>query len=107
MISQELLSSISKINVKIKEKFLNEFYKTDLEFILSMLVKIWEESWELQQQVLRKYSKPEKFKQEDLESEFADAILSVLCLANILDIDINNALEGKIKIVNKRLWMWI
>lgn len=48
------------------------------------------------------YGKKEFFKTENLESEIGDTLFSLVCLANNMDIDLGNALNGVIKKYNNR-----
>lgn len=75
--------------------------------ILARTVKLTEELGELCNEVLAHYSLQRKQKldnhdRNNLPEEFADVIITALLLAKAMDIDIESALEKKIKKVNKR-----
>jgi NTP pyrophosphatase (non-canonical NTP hydrolase) len=75
--------------------------------IFAMVVKIGEEFGELCQEVLYHTSlqgkhKMHKFNKENLPEEFADVLLTTLILAKEMNIDVEKALENKIKKIEKR-----
>ncbi len=70
-------------------------------------MKLSEEVWELNEQILLHYWywrkwKNEKYSQENLEWELADVIFSTLMIAESLDIDMNSAMNKKIKLLKNR-----
>jgi NTP pyrophosphatase (non-canonical NTP hydrolase) len=74
--------------------------------ILAKAVKLSEEVWELNSEVLKKlYNGRKIFLQEDLELEFADVIITTLLLAKSLNVDINDSLNKKLNILNERWWI--
>ncbi len=104
MITQQLLDIIDQIAKGLEEKHKNN-YKTELEYTLARLSKLTEEVWELNSEILKKYFKDRKeFLHENLEWEFADVLFTTLLLAKALDVDINEAIENKLKIIKDR---WI
>ena len=75
--------------------------------IFACTIKLGEEFGELCQEVLfhsslQRKSKMNKFKKENLSGEFADVLITTLLLAQEMNIDIEKALEDKIKKINKR-----
>lgn len=75
--------------------------------IFACAIKLGEEFGELCQEVLfhsalQRKSKMKKFKKENLSEEFADVLISTLLLAQEMNIDIEKALEDKIKKIDKR-----
>lgn len=105
MISKELLNNIDKIRQNLKDfHWISD--DTIPEMILAKAVKLSEEVWELNSEVLKSIYKWRKiFVQEDLELEFADVIISTLLLANSLNVDINSSLDKKLNIINERWWI--
>ena len=80
-------------------------YKHTWDFTLrerqfSQMIKLWEEYWELCEQVswalwAQRIEKSERFSKEYLEDEFADVIYATVRLACLMDVDIEKALENK------------
>lgn len=104
MISKELLDNIDIIRQNLK-KFHN-LDDTSNEMILAKAVKLSEEVWELNSEVLKSLYKGRKtFVQEDLELEFADVIITTLLLAKSLNFDINKSLNKKLDIIKERWWI--
>lgn len=104
MISKELLDNIDIIRQNLK-KFHN-LDDTSNEMILAKAVKLSEEVWELNSEVLKSLYKGRKiFVQEDLELEFADVIITTLLLAKSLNVDINSSLVRKLNIIKERWWV--
>ena len=103
MIDKNLLENIAQIS-----KNLDKIYKFENnEKIMYCSMKVSEEVWELISEVLKKMKiarkeKIDKFKQEDLEWEFADVIFSTLVLAESMNIDVNKALENKMNKIKSR-----
>lgn len=103
MITKELLETIDTIDENLK-KYFSHLNQTDLEMILSRTVKLTEEVWELNSDLLQKFYKRRvtEFNEENLKWEFADVIITTLLLAKSLDIDINEALNLKIEKIKQR-----
>ena len=83
-----------------------EFSKKEQQF--AQIIKIWEEYWELCEQVsgalwAQRKEKVERFSQEYLEDEFADVILATIRLACLMDIDIEKALKNKKEKLENRM----
>lgn len=87
-------------------------YKHTTDFTLrerqfAQMIKLWEEYWELCEQVsgalwAQRLEKADRFSQEYLEDEFADVIYATIRLACLMDIDIEKALTNKhIKLKNR------
>lgn len=77
------------------------------EFMLSQITKINEEVGELSGEVLasvgyQRAEKLQKHSKDTLASEFADVFITGLLLAQTCDIDINSALEKKMKVLEQR-----
>jgi NTP pyrophosphatase (non-canonical NTP hydrolase) len=75
--------------------------------VLATCVKISEEVWELSWEVLKsiwqaRKEKLESFSKSNLDWEFADVVITTLLLAELLDIDINDAIKMKLKKIEDR-----
>ena len=75
--------------------------------ILAQTVKISEELGELCSEVLAHKSLQRKQKldnhnKKNISEEFADVIITALLLAKTMNVDIEKALENKLKKINKR-----
>lgn len=75
--------------------------------IFARTVKVGEEFGELCQEVLfhanlQGKHKEDKFDKDNLANEFADVIFTTLLLAQDMNVDIEKALENKIKKIEKR-----
>jgi len=82
-------------------------YKDEQKRILVRTVKLGEEFGELCNEVLANEGlqnpiKNKSFKRANLEKEFADVIITTLLLARTLKIDIDKALDDKVKIIMER-----
>ena len=82
-------------------------YSNQDKQIFACAIKLGEEFGELCQEVLfhsslQRKSKMDKFKKENLSEEFADVLISTLLLAQEMNVDIEKALENKIKKIDKR-----
>jgi NTP pyrophosphatase (non-canonical NTP hydrolase) len=99
------------------QKFINnehgrliKFYGKDVdhkERLLSRTVKVTEEVGELANEILISLNDQRKSKRKDnnsdeLSGEFADVLITTLLLAKEADVDIEEALENKIKKIEKR-----
>ena len=105
MITKNFLQIIEKIDKKLQNFYWDWF--TEKEMILKKTVKLSEEVWELSWEVLSSFwlqrkEKVEKTWKENLKNEFADVILTTLLLAKTMDVDINIALERKLKKIKER-----
>ncbi len=103
-ITKDCVTYIEEVNAHIKKIFPR---LSKNEFVLSQITKLNEEVGELSGEVLASvgYQRPEKLlnhSQESLEGEFADVLITSLLLAQACNIDVNKALENKIKILKKR-----
>lgn len=88
-------------------------YKYSVDFSLkerqfAQMVKLWEEYWELCEQVsgalwAQRIEKADRFSQEYLEDEFADVIYATIRLACLMDIDIEKALKNKKEKLENRM----
>ena len=83
-----------------------EFPKREQQ--LAQMIKLWEEYWELCEQVswtlwAQRKEKSDKFSQEKLEDEFADVIYATIRLACLMNVDIEKALENKKKKLEERM----
>jgi len=104
MIDKDLLEMISKVSVKLRERF---NFETKKEEILFKTTKLWEEVGEFNSEILKslkivRKEKLENYDKTELEMELADVILSALTLADSLDIDVNKALNKKIEKIKNR-----
>jgi NTP pyrophosphatase (non-canonical NTP hydrolase) len=103
---KELLEFIDLENKRLIERF-GKNSSTQQERILARTVKLTEELGELCNEVLafngdQRQEKLDKHDKNNLPNEFADVIITTLILAKAMNIDIEKALEKKIKKVNKR-----
>jgi NTP pyrophosphatase (non-canonical NTP hydrolase) len=106
MIKKELLETIKEINLRLDESFTETRWDKNNR-ILTACVKISEETWELSWEILKsiwkaRKEKLEKFSKNDLDWEFADVILTTLLLAELLDVDINDAIKMKLEKIKDR-----
>ncbi len=104
MIDKKLLETIKIINTNLNKK---HNYDSKNMKILAGCTKLQEEAWELSGEVLTflkiaRKKKIENFKFEDLESEFADVVLSLLVLADDMWVDINKAIQNKLDKIENR-----
>lgn len=104
MFNQKLLDWIKIQNARLGRKFPNE---TKKEGVFAQLGKVAEEVGEFASEVLgsqknQRTDKLNTINKDSLEGEFADVIITILILADTLDIDMNGALEKKISALNER-----
>jgi NTP pyrophosphatase (non-canonical NTP hydrolase) len=102
---KDLKKFIKKEDKRLKERYGN--LKDGEKRILARAVKLSEELGELCNEVLmfnslQRKDKLEKHDVENLYGEFADVIITTLLLAELMDVDIEKALEQKIEKINKR-----
>ena len=57
---------------------------------------------ELAQQIFYRKAKPEKFNEEKVKEEICDVILTSLCMADRLNMDISEELNKKLEALSKR-----
>ena len=103
------LKDLQKFIVK-EDKRSEKYYGHRLDKekrVLARTVKLTEELGELASEVLAHYCLQRKQKlakrcKDDLPEEFADVIITALLLAKAIDINIESALEKKMKKVNGR-----
>ncbi len=77
------------------------------ERCFSQTMKINEEVWELNEQVLWKFGwqrleKMDKISDEKLKNELADVIFSTIRLARMMNLDVNEILNNKMEILKER-----
>ena len=106
MISERLMQIVKDIQIKLDNKFWSSNI-SEKEKILASCVKMSEEVGELSGEVLKTFwrAREEKLKNysnDELKWEFADSILTILLLAEQMWIDINEALEVKLKKIENR-----
>jgi len=82
-------------------------YKDEEKRILARTVKLGEEFGELCDEVLgyNSFQRQEKLDNRDAENlgeEFADVMITILLLAEVMGIDVEKSLESKINKINKR-----
>ena len=102
---KELTQFIEGYNKRLKEKFGGE--DDQEKIILKSTVKLTEELGELCDEVLAVSSiqREEKMKNRDeknLSGEFADVLIAVCMLAEDMGIDLEKAVQNKIKIIKER-----
>lgn len=108
MSSNELEDFIDKVSLEIKKIHIKKrgFYDQEKDN-LSQMIKLTEELGELGNEVLafNNYQREEKMAKhntETLESEFADVLFSLLVLARNMDIDMEKAVNQKMKKIKER-----
>ncbi len=74
----------------------------------AQMIKLWEEYWELCEQVswalwAQRIEKSERFSQEYLEDELADVIYATIRLACLMNVDIEKALKNKKEKLENRM----
>jgi NTP pyrophosphatase (non-canonical NTP hydrolase) len=94
---------------KVENERLKKYYGlTDGAIVnLAWTVKLSEELGELCNEVLahnglQRKHKIETFDPNNIDDEFADVIITTLLLAEQMGVDIKNALDNKVKKINKR-----
>jgi NTP pyrophosphatase (non-canonical NTP hydrolase) len=102
---KELIKFIEIEDERLKKHYGN--YSDQEKRILVRTVKLTEELGELSNEVLahnsmQRKQKMDSYDKNNLPEEFADVIITTLLLAKAMNIDIENALEQKIKKINKR-----
>jgi len=102
---EDLLNFIKKEDVRLRNRFGN--YPDEEKRILARTVKLTEEMGELCDEVLaynsmQRKDKLEKIVDGNLAEEFADVIITSLLLANVMNVDIKEALETKMEKIDKR-----
>jgi NTP pyrophosphatase (non-canonical NTP hydrolase) len=105
MISKDLTEFISA-----ESQRLNSNYYADYDGekrVFSATVKMVEEVGELCDAVLKSHKvqraeKMEGFDKSKLEHEIADVIITTLLIAELMDVDVNEALRTKIKKIESR-----
>ena len=75
--------------------------------IFACVIKLGEEFGELCQEILfhstlQRKSKMKKFKKENLSKEFADVLIATILLAQEMNVDVEKALENKMKKIDER-----
>ncbi|MBU0959688.1 MAG: hypothetical protein KKB31_07105 [Nanoarchaeota archaeon] len=102
---KELIDFIKREDNNLKTRF--GHYADEEKRTLARTVKLGEEFGELCNEILGNMSLQRKEKlskrdKEDLEKEFADVIITTLLLAKSVNVDIEKAIENKIKEINGR-----
>ncbi len=103
----ELEEFITNMDVKLKERR-ESLNQSEIEGIYARSLKVSEELWELNAEILcyfwdQRKDKVESFSKEKLEWEFADVIITTLLLAKSFDVDVKVSLAKKIQ---KIKWRW-
>lgn len=102
---KDLKRFITKEDQRLRKYYGN--YKDEEKRILARTVKLTEELGELCDEVLsynsmQRKDKLDKHDKSNLSDEFADVIITTLLLAEVMKVDVEKALKGKIKKINKR-----
>lgn len=102
---KDLQKFITKEDQRLREYYGNQEDKE--KYILARTVKLTEELGELCDEVLsytstQRKDKLDKHDTNNLSDEFADVVITTLLLAEIMNIDIEKALEQKIEKIDKR-----
>jgi len=96
---QELQQFIEETKIKINKKY--GVIPSSSEELLSSMVKLSEEVWELAEQVMKQRKRQHldkwDFILEDMEDEIADVIFATSMIACDIGINLENALERKKK----------
>lgn len=92
--------------IKIEAKRLrDQIPVTDKEFTLFNTIKLGEEVGEVNNEILKHFKCGRKEKlngNNELSNEIADVMISCAMLAECMDLDLNEALDKKIKIIEER-----
>ena len=111
------LFKIKNMQIKELKDFINledkrlrgrhENYEDEGKRILARTVKLTEELGELCEEVLffnsmQRKEKIDNHDADNLNGEFADVIITTLLLANVMGVDIEEALDKKVEKINKR-----
>jgi NTP pyrophosphatase (non-canonical NTP hydrolase) len=101
---QDLKSFIEAENERLREQYTEV---SEQQNVLVQTVKISEELGELCDEVLahdslQRTEKLDEFENGNIESEFADVIITTLLLADSIGVDIESALEQKIENIERR-----
>jgi len=102
---KELMQFIKEYNQRLSEKYGSS--KDKEKSILRSALKIGEEFGELCDEVMayhaiQRDSKMENRDEDGLANEFADVLIAVCMLADDMDVDLEKALEKKIKKIRER-----
>jgi NTP pyrophosphatase (non-canonical NTP hydrolase) len=96
--------------IEVQDENLKRYYSGlgQESLILARTVKLTEELGELCQEVLvhcflQRKQKLEKFDKQKLPEEFADILITALLLAKSMDVDVEAALEKKIRKIERRI----
>lgn len=105
MTLDELLTFIKTEDGRLRDTY--HPYPDDEKRVLAYAVKMYEEIGELSSELLasQRLQRPDKLdahSPETLSGEFADALITLLLLANATGTDIRSALENKIAKINAR-----
>lgn len=100
---KELLKFIETENKRLRK----HYDVDDAKMILAQTVKVSEEFGELCNDILahsdlQRKQKLDELDRENIREEFADVLITVLILAESMNIDVEKALEEKIKKIDKR-----
>ena len=95
--------------VRSEDHRLRDLYpeQTHKERILSRMCKLTEETGELAEQVLKTLAMQRKekmidVKKEDLEEELVDVLITAFLLSEILEVNIDDAIEKKVNKIKNR-----
>lgn len=102
---KSLQQKVDVINEKKRPHY--KLYTPREKEILTKTVKLNEEVGELCNDILsilqlQRKSKLEKFDKRNMYEEFADVVITVIQLANVAGVDIERAVNDKIKKIEKR-----
>jgi len=101
---KDLLSFIAEEEERLRQRYASS---DEEKRILRRTVKLMEELGELSNDIMKALSlqrgeKLKGFTKEDLAEEFADVLIVALILAKTLDVDIEEALEKKMRKIEAR-----
>lgn len=101
------LKELTRIISEERETLVNNLgiLETDKEKVLLRAVKLNEEVGELCEEILKKFGnqrREKKFEEKNLRGEFADVIITTALLADKMEVNLNLALDEKMKSILAR-----
>lgn len=102
---KKLQEKVNNLNEKIRPHY--RLYSPEEKEILTKTVKLNEEVGELCNDILsilrlQRRSKLEKFDKRNIYEEFADVVITTMQLASVAKVDLERAINDKIKKIEKR-----
>jgi len=105
---KELQNEIDRINAMVCEHY--DFELTDKQNVTRQVLKLGEEYGELCEAVLssmglQRQEKLDAHSIEDIKGELADVIITAMTAARYMNIDIEDIVVGKLKVIEERFTM--